>query len=87
MTALAPTVPAFSDDHATSYFDLAVSTARQHARQFEEQTHWIDFDAPVVSRGRAQASCGSVVDVDRFSRTPSCLGCRQQQAIADTFRF
>lgn len=68
------------------FFDVAVSGAQQFARALEHQTHWIDADAP-VHRGRAQASCGSVVDVRKFSRTPTCPACRQQEAIADTYRF
>ena len=66
--------------------NLAVSDARTYAAKLASETHWIDYDAP-ISRGRAQASCGSVVDVTRFSQTPTCLACRQQQAIYDTFRF
>jgi hypothetical protein len=65
-----------------SYFDLAVSDAREYARQLEAQTHWIDYDAR-VTRGRAQ----SVVDVTKFSQTPTCPACRQQQAIYDAFEF
>jgi hypothetical protein len=70
----------------TNFVDLAVATARLHARQLEPETHWIDYDAP-VTRGQAQASCGSVVDATKFSRTPTCPACREQQAIYDTFTF
>jgi hypothetical protein len=68
------------------YFDLAVADARLHASQLEPVTHWIDYDAPVI-RGRAEASCGSVVDATTYSQTPTCPACRQQQAIYDTFTF
>ena len=68
------------------YFALAASQARTHAAQLAAQTHWIDYDAP-VSQGHAQAACGSIVDTGKFSQTPTCPACRQQQAPADSFRF
>ena len=69
-----------------NYLEVASSDARTYAAKLAAQTHWIDYDAP-VSRSRAQASCGSVVDVAKFSQTPTCLACRQQQAIYATFQF
>ena len=69
-----------------TYLDLAVRDARTYARQLEAQTHWIDYDAPVTG-GHAQASCGSVVAVTKFSQTPTCPACRQQQAIYDAVVF
>ena len=69
-----------------NYFDLAVADAREHARQLESETHWIDYDAP-VTRGRAQASCWFVLDAMKFSQIPTCPACRQQQAIYDVFKF
>ncbi len=68
------------------YLALATRQARTHAAQLAAETHWIDYDAP-VSQGHAQAACGSIADVTKFSQTPTCPACRQQQAIADTFRF
>lgn len=68
------------------YFDIAVSTARQVVRGLEQQTHWIDYDAPVW-RGRAQAACGSVVDARKFSQQPTCPACRQQLVIWATVEF
>ena len=29
-----------------TYFDIAASVARSTARELNEQTHWIDYDAP-----------------------------------------
>lgn len=69
-----------------NYLALATTQARTHAAHLATETHWIDYDAP-VNRGHAQAACGSIVDAGKFSQAPSCLACRQQQAIVDTFRF
>jgi hypothetical protein len=68
------------------YLTLAANTARSHVRRLADETHWIEYDQP-VSRGRAQASCGSIVETAKFSRTPTCTACRQQQAIVDAYEF
>jgi hypothetical protein len=70
----------------SNYLTLAISQARTHAAHLAAETHWIDYDAP-VTRGHAQAACGSIVDAARFSQAPTCLACRQQQALVDAFRF
>jgi hypothetical protein len=70
----------------TPYFALAVTHARTHAAQLAVETHWVDYDAP-VTHGHAQAACGSIVDVGRSSQAPTCLACRQQQALIDAFTF
>lgn len=68
------------------YFTVALTESRRHLLKLAAQTHWIDYDAP-VTRGQAQASCGSIVDVRKFSQSPTCVACQQQKAIADAFQF
>ena len=70
------------------YFAVAAIAARAAARQPAAaiQTHWNVYDAPCF-RGTQQAACGSYVALRRFSSTPTCPACRQQQAIYDAMTF
>ena len=70
------------------YFDIAVAAARAKAERIQPavETHWNVYDAPIY-RGTQLAACGSYVTLRRFSTDPTCMACRQQQAIYDAHQF
>jgi hypothetical protein len=38
-------------------------------------THWIDYDAPAVGRGRYRALCGRLVPESSHAVSPTCPDC------------
>lgn len=68
------------------YLNIAATEARRSATRLAAQTHWNTYDAP-MHRDRQEAACGSYVDRSRFSATPTCVACLQQQAIYNARQF